>query len=210
MEHIKNIHLKNFTCFQDLKIENVNKINIIFGANGTGKTWLLRAIDLIVNFKHIQDINSNRDEISDFDEALLAIIKDFDSLISRKRISEILNKLGFFANSEFSISDDITQKEIGARISRIIRYPDHPRFYRRDRDEEYEFFETETVDGFEERKLVLQGIMLLDATTTRFCVHALSQISVVSNFSGGLNPSQNRHHQLQYDGFLILAQTRTS
>ncbi len=139
MEHIKNIHLKNFTCFQDLKIENVNKINIIFGANGTGKTWLLRAIDLIVNFKHIQDINSNRDEISDFDEALLAIIKDFDNLISRKRISEILNKLGFFANSEFSISDDITQKEIGARISRIIRYPDHPRFYRRDRDDEYEF-----------------------------------------------------------------------
>ena len=132
MEHIKNIHLKNFTCFQDLKIENVNKINMIFGKNGTGKTWLLRAIDLIVNFRYKKDPNRYRYEISDFDKSLFAIIKDFDNLISEYKISEILRKLGFFDNPEFSISDEITQKQIGERISRLLndRPGVVPGFYR--------------------------------------------------------------------------------
>lgn len=41
---IKSLHLQNFTNFQDLKIDFSDKINVIIGENGTGKTNLLRAI----------------------------------------------------------------------------------------------------------------------------------------------------------------------
>ena len=60
------------------------------------------------------------------------ILKDFDNLISEYKISEILRKLGFFDNPEFSISDEINQKQIGERISRLLndRPGVVPGFYR--------------------------------------------------------------------------------
>jgi AAA15 family ATPase/GTPase len=48
-KHINDLHIQNFGCFEDIKISGLKKINIVFGANSTGKTWLLRAIDLLLH-----------------------------------------------------------------------------------------------------------------------------------------------------------------
>jgi AAA15 family ATPase/GTPase len=40
---IEKLELKNFTVFNDLKIDFSSKINVIIGENGTGKTHLLKA-----------------------------------------------------------------------------------------------------------------------------------------------------------------------
>lgn len=41
---IKSLYLKNFTVFDDLRIDLSNKINVIIGVNGTGKTHILKAL----------------------------------------------------------------------------------------------------------------------------------------------------------------------
>jgi hypothetical protein len=43
---IREIEIKNFKCFDHLKIENCRRINVIVGDNGSGKTALLEAIFL--------------------------------------------------------------------------------------------------------------------------------------------------------------------
>jgi AAA15 family ATPase/GTPase len=43
---ITSLDVKNFRCFEHLKLSNLKRINIIVGANGTGKTALLEAIFL--------------------------------------------------------------------------------------------------------------------------------------------------------------------
>jgi DNA repair ATPase RecN len=39
---IKSISLKNFTVFQDARVAFVRGINVVIGANGTGKSYLLK------------------------------------------------------------------------------------------------------------------------------------------------------------------------
>jgi AAA15 family ATPase/GTPase len=41
---IKNIEIKNFRCFEDLKVAGFEKINLISGKNNVGKTALLEAL----------------------------------------------------------------------------------------------------------------------------------------------------------------------
>lgn len=43
---IKNVEIKNFKCFEHLKIEGFSRINIISGKNNVGKTALLEALYL--------------------------------------------------------------------------------------------------------------------------------------------------------------------
>jgi ABC-type transport system involved in cytochrome c biogenesis ATPase subunit len=41
---IRNIHIRNFRCFSDLKIDDCRRINVIVGDNGAGKTSLLEGL----------------------------------------------------------------------------------------------------------------------------------------------------------------------
>ena len=43
---IRSIEIKNFRCFESLTVENVARVNIIVGDNGSGKTALLEALFL--------------------------------------------------------------------------------------------------------------------------------------------------------------------
>ncbi|MEH2059679.1 MAG: AAA family ATPase [Nostoc sp.] len=59
---IKNIQIKNFRCFDDLKVSGFEKINLISGKNNVGKTALLEALfinssprpDTIISLRHIR------------------------------------------------------------------------------------------------------------------------------------------------------------
>jgi AAA15 family ATPase/GTPase len=45
---LKSLHIKNFRCFRDLKIEPLKRINLITGQNNTGKTCILEALVLLL------------------------------------------------------------------------------------------------------------------------------------------------------------------
>lgn len=44
---LRSLHIKNFRLFRDLKIEHLNRVNLIAGKNNTGKTALLEALYLL-------------------------------------------------------------------------------------------------------------------------------------------------------------------
>lgn len=46
---LKNLHIKNFRGFRDLKIESLKRINLIIGQNNTGKTGVLEALALLLD-----------------------------------------------------------------------------------------------------------------------------------------------------------------
>ncbi len=48
---MKELHLQNFKCFESFKIENLNRINIFVGDNGSGKTSILDAICLLLPYR---------------------------------------------------------------------------------------------------------------------------------------------------------------
>lgn len=50
---IKSIHIQNFRCFEDLKLEGLGRVNLIGGMNNSGKTVLLESFNLSV-IQHIQ------------------------------------------------------------------------------------------------------------------------------------------------------------
>ncbi|NAS17440.1 AAA family ATPase [Clostridium butyricum] len=54
---IKSIELKNFTVFNDLKLNFTKGINIFVGENGTGKTQLLKAIYADLKISKSRDID---------------------------------------------------------------------------------------------------------------------------------------------------------
>ena len=64
---IKNIEFKNFRNFENFKTSFENKINILFGDNGCGKTNILEGISLIAKGRGIRNsnisnlINKNKD-----------------------------------------------------------------------------------------------------------------------------------------------------
>jgi AAA15 family ATPase/GTPase len=45
---LKSLHIKNFRCFRDLKIEPLKRINLVIGQNNTGKTCILEALVLLL------------------------------------------------------------------------------------------------------------------------------------------------------------------
>lgn len=71
---IKNCHIKNFTVFEDQTIEFCDGINVVIGANGSGKSHLLKIL-----YAMSQSISS--DERQYFDEKMINSI--FFNLLNR-------------------------------------------------------------------------------------------------------------------------------
>lgn len=45
---LKTLHIKNFRLFQDLKLDSLNRVNLIAGVNNSGKTALLEALRFVL------------------------------------------------------------------------------------------------------------------------------------------------------------------
>ncbi|MDJ0557364.1 MAG: ATP-binding protein [Microcoleaceae cyanobacterium MO_207.B10] len=59
----KCITVKNFRCFEEIKIDNIERVNLIGGINNVGKTSLLEAIYLLISLNSIEiplQLNFNR------------------------------------------------------------------------------------------------------------------------------------------------------
>jgi AAA15 family ATPase/GTPase len=48
----RSFHIQNFRCFRDLKLDNLERVNLIAGQNNVGKTALLEAIFLHLGFRN--------------------------------------------------------------------------------------------------------------------------------------------------------------
>ena len=89
---IKSIELKNFTVFNDLKLNFSKGINILVGENGTGKTQLLKAIyaDLkISKSKDIDDISRYFKYVNETDRFF---VKQLKPLFLKVEVEGIENK----------------------------------------------------------------------------------------------------------------------
>ena len=59
-EHfIRDLYIKNFKCFKDLHINNINRVNLISGKNNIGKTSLMEGIELLVSSNDSVDLAHN-------------------------------------------------------------------------------------------------------------------------------------------------------
>jgi len=59
-EHIKNIEIKNFKCFDNFQAEGFGRVNLIGGKNNVGKTAFMEAVFIASenNFESLLFINS--------------------------------------------------------------------------------------------------------------------------------------------------------
>ena len=74
---LDSLQIRNFRCFEDLKIESLGRVNLIVGKNSVGKTSLLEAIYFFSNhgrLKAVESILRNRGEaLIDSNESTLNI-----------------------------------------------------------------------------------------------------------------------------------------
>lgn len=69
---LKNLHIKNFRCFENLKIESLGRVNLIVGKNNSGKSSLLKAIHVLQSnglslIEDLIDHQIRRNEVSYID-----------------------------------------------------------------------------------------------------------------------------------------------
>jgi len=60
---IENIEYKNFKGFKELKIKNLERINLISGKNNIGKTSFMEGLELYLSSKSIYDVLSNMNKM---------------------------------------------------------------------------------------------------------------------------------------------------
>ncbi len=80
---IKGLYLKNFTVFEDIRIELSQKINIFIGVNGTGKTHVLKALYAMCKSNGmISDENMAEDEKrSTVSSTITKVFKPLDGVL---------------------------------------------------------------------------------------------------------------------------------
>lgn len=63
---IKNCHIKNFTVFEDQEIEFCDGINVIIGANGTGKSHLMKILYAMMQWLTSENVQQHsKDELDE-------------------------------------------------------------------------------------------------------------------------------------------------
>lgn len=115
----RTFEIKNFRCFDELKLDNLARVNLIGGKNNVGKTALLEAFLLHSGNYDIELILRTRfrkDRKSLLRPTPLQAILDWNTLFSKFDISELINLKGeykrerpkqmpLFPNDDFALND---------------------------------------------------------------------------------------------------------
>ncbi len=62
---LKDLHIQNFRCFDDLHIEKLGRVNLIVGKNGVGKSTVIEALQVYASphpKELLLDLAQRRDE----------------------------------------------------------------------------------------------------------------------------------------------------
>tara|TARA_E500000178_G_scaffold173823_1_gene172961 strand:- start:116 stop:1201 length:1086 start_codon:yes stop_codon:yes gene_type:complete len=127
---IKDIEFKNFRNFVNFKTSFDNKINILFGDNGCGKTNILEGISLIAKGKGIRNSNIsnliNKNEDNFLIKSNLEIQKNnYDIEIFTEKINDKLKKI-------IKINNDLSKDSLdflNQSISYLIFIPEMERLF---------------------------------------------------------------------------------
>lgn len=119
---IKNLRVKNFTCFENLELTNCGRANLLLANNNCGKTNLLRAIDLVVARCKNGGFNKNTQH-TELSRSIIKILKKTNSLpqLNERQLASVSNKiilkaLNLFVNfyspqNDFTIETDLNNNE---------------------------------------------------------------------------------------------------
>ena len=127
---LKSINLTNFRNFNNLNLSFDQKVNILFGQNGSGKTNILEAISLIAKGRGIRNANINnlikKNKIKFLIRSDLEIKKNkFDIEISTENKNDKFKKI-------IKINDDLSKESLdflNRSISFIIFLPEMERLF---------------------------------------------------------------------------------
>lgn len=102
---IENITFSNFRCFEDYRLDFKKGINLLFGANGSGKTTILRGMKIAMSsfFSGFSDVNTRFIGIADGD--FMSEVADDTESLERPVVIEY----------EFSDSDPLSLSRSGKK-----------------------------------------------------------------------------------------------
>ncbi len=120
-KQIKEINIENFKCFESFSIKNLNKINIFFGNNDSGKTSILETI--YITFSNLQPNN------------IFSILRNYPLSIIEENSDDIWNLLFF----KFSIDKEIKLKAIFENDESVEVTLNKPFFYTKSSEAKTDF-----------------------------------------------------------------------
>lgn len=141
--YISNVHIQNYRCFHDTKIEFQPGLNVIIGENNAGKTALLKALGFVFDRK-----NRSRPDLHDFSQTITDYTKPPKIEVSvtlRSSPRDTLDDKGVVATW-------LTKLEAPweARLTYCFLLP----------DEHHEEFKT-TLGGSQDKKKILDAVQKL-------------------------------------------------
>ena len=101
---MKTLKVNNFACFENLQLSNLKQFNLVSGANSTGKTWLLRAIDILINHEN---------------ENILSPLSPLLEIMHINDFSYFHNKKKYYIKSNILKITDITIQQYINRLSSL-------------------------------------------------------------------------------------------
>lgn len=130
---IKSLYLKNFTVFDDLRIDLSNKINIIMGVNGTGKTHILKALYAMckANGEVTSDKKLSEEDIRNISSSLITnVFKPLDGVLGNlkktgSKGSNAIIEIEYPDDTRFGLSFT-ANKEASGNGKAIKEFYNHP------------------------------------------------------------------------------------
>ena len=130
MAKIKSIEFKNFRNFENFKTTFDNKINILFGDNGCGKTNILEGISLIAKGRGIR--NSNIHNLIKKKADNFRIINNIEIHNNNYDIEILTEKINDKFKKVIKVNDDLSKESLdflNQSISYLIFMPEMERLF---------------------------------------------------------------------------------
>jgi len=120
---MKSLHIKNYKLFEDLKIPNLGRVNLIAGKNNVGKTALLEALRIYVGEgdpRILSSIVTKRGDVNQFKN------REIESLFFNRdkkntiRINDI--KIGYKLVNDYSGKFQVLKEDYGIHTPEILEH----------------------------------------------------------------------------------------
>lgn len=141
---LRDITIENYRLFEKFQIEGLNQINLLVGANNSGKSSLLEAIYLLINHENplaVFDVLENRGEFAESDESF--ITTPISEMFRGHKLQESY-QIGISSKLDVQISTQyiyIIEKDDPPTIKRILKEQDHAETFGYYLLDEYDFAE---------------------------------------------------------------------
>lgn len=130
---LTSFHIKNYKNLKELRLDSLNRINLISGKPNTGKSSLLEAISIYANKGSIESIIANLDDRKEYFKS------NFSTPESQQENIKILSSLFFNRKVSFNASDKIEIGCPGSKDYLTLRFVAYNEKEERTEDNEISF-----------------------------------------------------------------------